>query len=201
MIQLDERTETVTGGSCHRYHFCGDKSFVCRHKSFVMTNICCDKYIILSRQAYFYRDKLPQVSFLSRQKYVCRHKNCQHKTFVMTDICCDKHNFVTTSLLLSRQAATSIIFVAKKNVCRHKTFVTTNICCDKHNFVARKNTCLSRQNFCHNKKLYLWQFSPMTQNYSTPFFFFFFLFFFSFETTFLMDYMLCGAMVFYLYDT
>jgi len=78
------------------------------------------------------------------------------------------------------------MFVAKKLLSR-QIFVATNIILsrEKHVFVATK--LLSQQ------KLYLWQLSPMTQNYPTPFFFFFFLFFFSFETTFLMDYMLCGG--------
>ena len=94
-----------------------------------------------TRTIYYHWRELPQVSFLSREKYACR------------DIpCCDK-----------------IMFVATKYFCRGKTFVTTNIFRDKGNFSARKlllrqkyacrdktfvltNTCLSRQNICRDKQ-------------------------------------------------
>ena len=77
----------IIGGSCHKYHFCRDKSLtrVCLNKThifsrqaycillsrrknktcFVSTKIC------LSRQAYFYRDK---TRLLSRQTRVCHDK-------------------------------------------------------------------------------------------------------------------------------
>ena len=94
--------------------------------------------------------ELPQVSFLSRQKF-----------------CRNKHAFVETNMCLSRQ----------NNICRDKTFVTTKTLyrdkhgfarqkysCGKHTFVAIKDvfcrhkhvfvateTCLLRQNFCRDK--------------------------------------------------
>ena len=35
------RTQRITiGGSCHRYHFCRDKSFVATNTSFVVTKVC-----------------------------------------------------------------------------------------------------------------------------------------------------------------
>ena len=85
----------ITGGSCHKNHFCRDKN-----TSFVATKVlsrltfCCDKAfvainIILSRQAYFCRDK---------------------HVFVVTDICRDK-SFVAASLLVSRQTC---VFVSTK---------------------------------------------------------------------------------------
>ena len=73
---------TVIGGSCHKYHFCRDKS-ICRDKhnikyTFVATKLC------LSRQV------------LSRPTYFCR----------------DQHTFVVTNILLSRQKTCFVVFVA-----------------------------------------------------------------------------------------
>ena len=55
------RTQRITtGGSCHRYHFCRDKSFVATNTSFVATKVC-----------------------LSRQKYACRDKRFATKMILM----------------------------------------------------------------------------------------------------------------------
>ena len=83
---------------------------------------------------YHWRE-LPQVSFLSRQKYACRNKTfvatklclSRQNIFVATNICCEKHVFVATNILLSPQ----------------KTCLSTNTC------------FLSRQ------KWYLWQLPPV----------------------------------------
>ena len=97
-----------------------------------------EQAMVFSGKDYHWRE-LPQVSFLSRQTRVsrvttrlvattvcfCRDKImfvatkyfCRDKSFVTTNICRDKHNFVSTSILLSRQ---------------------TRICRDKHVFVATK---------------------------------------------------------------
>ena len=68
----------IIGGSCHKYNFCGDKimfvatKYFRRYKTFVATNICCNKHVfvarkVLWRQAYFRRDKR---RILSRQTRV-----------------------------------------------------------------------------------------------------------------------------------
>ena len=90
---------------------------------------------------------------LSRQTSVCRDKD----GFVTTKhvFCHDKIMLIATKVL-SRQntlVATNIIW-SKQKFCRDKhTFVATKyvFCPDKPMFVAT-NTCLSRQNFCHDKK-------------------------------------------------
>ena len=71
---------------------------------------------------FYHWRELPQVSFLSRQKYAC----------------CDK-TFVATKLCLSQQNITKIMFVAT-NVCGNKSFVATKheFCRDKHVFDATK---------------------------------------------------------------
>ena len=107
----------MTGGSCYKYNFCRDKTimfaatkyFYC-DKSFVVTNI------ILSRQAYFCRDKhvfvVTKLSLrqkrVSRNKYLSQQKFCRDKD---KDFCRNKHTFVTT----------------KDVFCRDKTFVATKI--------------------------------------------------------------------------
>ena len=131
----------IIGRSCHKYHFCHDKSFVTTkiclpqqvlswQNIFVMTNtkvlswqayFCCDKRWVLSWRTHVYCDKHISVvtKFWLRQNYVCRDK-----TFVMTKyvfchdkhvFCHDKHVFVTTKLV-----ATKIILVAAP---AHDTFV------------------------------------------------------------------------------
>ena len=47
-IEWNLESVTITGGSCHKYHFCHHKSSVCRNKrvfvktnmSFVITKVC-----------------------------------------------------------------------------------------------------------------------------------------------------------------
>ena len=100
---------SITGESCHKYHFCRDKThllsrqkYAYRDKGFVATSI------LLSRQARVCRDKThvcrDKRTVLSRQTYACRDK-----TFVVTDICRNKH-----------------VFVARR-ACRDKTFVATKM--------------------------------------------------------------------------
>ena len=103
----------MVGGSCHKYHFCRDKSFnfcrdkhvfvstkyFCRNKSFVMTNkhnfVCLSKshvsrdkmFVasnrILSQQAYFCRDKRRVLSWPTI--YLSRQTRvCRDKAFVRT---------------------------------------------------------------------------------------------------------------------
>ena len=79
----------ITGGSCHKYHFGRDKSFV-------------DKSMLVVMKV------------LSRKNYVCRDK-----TFVTTYICRDKHNFGSillsrqkTCFVATNAFATKMILVA-----------------------------------------------------------------------------------------
>ena len=121
---------SIIGGSCHKYLFCRNKSFVmtsfvatkvcllwqnvCHDKIrfvatkyffatkvFVTTNICHEQTKVLLRQTYFCRDKR---YVLSWQTHICHDKSKLHKImFVMTNICRVKHVFVMTKVL-SRQA-------------------------------------------------------------------------------------------------
>ena len=74
--------------------------------------------------------ELPQVSFLSRQKYACRDK-----TFRATNTCLSRRIFVSTKVL-SRQ----------NTFCRDKlNFVSTKLSSRKHTFDATKDV------FCRDK--------------------------------------------------
>ena len=78
----------ITGGSCHKYHFC-------RNKFFVVTNMC------ISRQTRVCHDK----THLSlRQKYAGRDK-----TFVATKAC-----FVTTNICHEKSFVATKTFVMTK---------------------------------------------------------------------------------------
>ena len=94
----------------------------------MQTRVCRDKHtfvatsILLSRQAYFCRDK----HILSRQAHFCR----------------DKHTFVATSTLLSRQM-TFFCFVFV--VISRENFVETKLCLSQQNYVC----ILGRKNLPH----------------------------------------------------
>ena len=108
----------IIGGSCHQYF--------CRDKCSVATNACLSRQTILSRQAYFYRDKhvfVTTIHVFCRDKSMLVANRTFVATFVATEIFChDKHNFVATktfvtaSIFLSRQktcfVATKMILVA-----------------------------------------------------------------------------------------
>ena len=107
--------------------------------------------------------ELPQVPFLSRQKF-CRDKHvfvatkhvCVPRKYLSRQayfcrdkkrVCRDKSKLVVTKLL-SRQKYICIRTHTQKDVfCRDKLVFVANFC---------RNTCLSRQ------KVYLWQIQPMT---------------------------------------
>ena len=74
-------SNSIIGGSCHKYNFCRDKSYVA-------INTC------LSRQAPVCRNK---TRLLSRQKYAC-----SDKTFVATKYFCmrGKYVFVATQMII-----------------------------------------------------------------------------------------------------
>ena len=109
----------------------------------------------------FHWRELPQVYFLSQQKYCrdkhlfCRDKGmlaatiffCRDTTFLVINICRDK-TFLTTSILLSRQKTCFVMtnmFVTTK-----QSLLRQNFCRDQILFVATK-ICLSRQIFCCDK--------------------------------------------------
>ena len=104
-----------------------------------MTNICCimqvfvmTKTKVLLWQAYFCHDKR---HVLLWQTHVCRDKSklVATKDFQFhVNFCHDKIMFVVTNTCLSQQ---------------NTSFVTTSI------VLSRQKTCLSQQNFCHDKIL------------------------------------------------
>ena len=69
-------TKTINGGSCHKYHFHGDKSFVVTNTCMLQHVFCCDKSML--------------VVFVTTKIF------CGDKTFVGTNNCHDKHIFVVT---------------------------------------------------------------------------------------------------------
>ena len=91
------------------------------------------------------------IAIFGATRVLLRPKFCRNKRmFVVTKhiFCCNKNMLVTTKLW-SQQ---------KTNICRNKhNFVTTKFCRNKHTFVVTntlgflKNTCLSWQNFYHDK--------------------------------------------------
>ena len=120
---------------------------------------------------YHWRE-LPQVSFLSRQKFcrrtrVCRDKTrllsrqkyaCRDKTFVVTNISPDKHKlfsrqayfcrdkitFVATSLLLSQQICVLL---------RQTRLVSTKVCLSRQKFYSCKHTFVATKDvFCPDKR-------------------------------------------------
>ena len=101
-------TMTTIGGSCHKYHFCCNKSFVMTH-TFVMT-----KHVFSLDKSMLVVTKL--CSF--RQNYVC----CD-KRFVITN------TFVTTSILLSWEKTcfvmTNMRLLRQTHVFCDKAFVAT----------------------------------------------------------------------------
>ena len=86
LCQVSYPLVPITGGSCHKYHFCHDNTrilsrqkYAWRDKTFVLTKL------YLSRQNIFVATK---VKYLWRQTRVCRHKS-----------------FVATYILFSRQTS------------------------------------------------------------------------------------------------
>ena len=126
----------IIGRSCHKYHFCHNKSFVatkvlsqqkfaCHNKTFVPTKLC---FVVT--------------------KYFCHDK---HKSSVMTStlLLWQKVSFVMTNTYLLQHTY----------FCRDKVLVATKLCLPWQNFCHDKicfvmtNTCLSQQNFRCNKNV------------------------------------------------
>ena len=88
----------ITGGSCHKYHFCRDKHvfIATKHAVFVATKLYLSRQIIfvstnpltlshtfVATKDVFYRDKI----VLSRQAYFCRDKR---RVLSSQNVCRDK---------------------------------------------------------------------------------------------------------------
>ena len=77
---------SISGGSCHKYHFCRDTCLSRQNTSFVATKVCLSRQNFCRNKHIFVATKL-----LSRQKY------CHDKlTFVTTNT-----SFVATKVCLS----------------------------------------------------------------------------------------------------
>ena len=113
---------------CDKHFFCRDKSmlvvtkqlsrknifvatkYFCLDKTFVTTSICRDKYNIcitqvLSRQAYFCRDKH---TFVATNTCLLR----QNTSFVATEVFTSRQIFVAKSILSLRQKTCFVVFVS-----------------------------------------------------------------------------------------
>ena len=135
--------KTITGGSCHKYHFCQDKSFVAKNTCLswqqkkrlliVMTkeclsrqNFCHDKYIYVTTNICC--DKHTFVT----QTYVCHDK---HVSFVVTKVCLSWQIVVATNTCLSQQIFVATIFVVATNI----ILLWQKFCRGKHTFVTTKD--------------------------------------------------------------
>ena len=78
----------IIGGSCHKYHFCRDKTFDATNTSLLRQIFVATSTELLSQQAYFCRDKR---RVLTRQTCVCCDKYLSPQVF-----CRGKHIFVVT---------------------------------------------------------------------------------------------------------
>ena len=88
---------TITGGSCHKFHFCRDKHvfaatkhIFCRDKSMFIATFCCDKLTFVATKHVFCRDKSTGGS-------------CHKFHF-----CRDKHVFAATKMKLVAAPANDI---------------------------------------------------------------------------------------------
>ena len=83
--------QIIIGWSCHKYHFCRNKSFVASNTCLSQRKFCLNKYTFVTTKDTFCCDKHVFVTTkvcLSRQNYVCRDKclSWHDKTFVATKI-------------------------------------------------------------------------------------------------------------------
>ena len=140
----------ITSGSCHKYNFCRDKSFVA-------TNTCLSPHNTRDNH------NVVATKVLSRQTRVCRHITLE--TIIMLSpqkFCRDNITFVVSN---TTRVCRDKSFVATNYVCRDKSFVAAGIllsrrkiketkdvfCRDKYAFVA--TIFLSRQSFCRDKNV------------------------------------------------
>ena len=144
---------TITGGSCNKYHFSRDKRFVATNT--VVVFCCLDTNMLvatklLSLQNYVCCDKnLSWQNYVCRDKHVyfCHERERQRQTDRQTNrqserVCMCVHTFVTTKGVFCVCRDKSMLVARKKN-CREKImFIATNICRHK-SFVAMKIFCLT----------------------------------------------------------
>ena len=110
---------SITGRSCHKYHF------------LLWQKFCRDKHVFVATKHIFCRDKI----------------FCVDKTFVVTNICHNKHNFVVTKVLSWRTcfffATKDMCLLQRKYACCDKTFVATKLCFSQQNYVChnKNDTC------------------------------------------------------------
>ena len=123
----------ITGGTCHKYHICRDKTFVATSilLSRRKTCDCRDKGMVAATKLLF----ATKVCLSWQNIFVVT------KTFFIVINICRNNNkhFVATSILLSWQ-----------KMC----FVATNTCLSRQKKIQKKiasNIVLSRQNFCCDK--------------------------------------------------
>ena len=112
----------MVGGSCHKYHFCRDKTFVATEHY-----LCCDKSMLAATKVFSWQ------------------------IFVVTNTCLLGQSFVATSIILLRWIFVATKLLSwQKYVCRDNSFVTTSILlsCRKTWFVTKN---MSWQTFCCDK--------------------------------------------------
>jgi len=122
----------IIGGSCHKYHFCRDKSFV-----------ATNKHVFVATKHVFCREK----SLHAATKLLSRHNYIYHdKIFLPRQIISREHVFVATSILWSQQkacfAATNTCLSPQNCVCRDKYLLQQKVCRDKI-FCREKTRVLS----------------------------------------------------------
>ena len=155
-------SHTIIGGSCHKYNFCCNKSFVTtntcllqQNTSFVVTKVCLSWQVL----SQIFVCVFVAVKLLLQQIFVVTNiillwqNVCHDKhTFVITNTCLSWQNtsFVTTKICLSRQSFchNKHVLVAT-NVCRDKSFVTPSI------LLSQQKTCFDvlmwQTHVCHDK--------------------------------------------------
>ena len=174
LLKLTENLILIIGGSCHKYHFCRDKTFVvtntCLWQTFLVTKtsrqtFCLDKLTFVATNTCLLRQN---ISFVSTKACLLRQNFCRDKqVFVATTIFCHgKHTFVISR---DKDVATNVLS-RQAYFCRDKQmFVATTIFChDKHTVVATKDSFFVATNnvfvatkLLSRQKWYLWQLLPM----------------------------------------
>ena len=118
---------SIIGGSCHKYHFCCDKSFVVTNTCLLQqnTSFVVTKYFVSTKLLLW------QI-FVTTNIILLWQKFChdEHVFFLQQKTC-----FVTTNMCLLQQ----------KYACCDKTFVATKLCLLQQNYVCRdkNDTCSS----------------------------------------------------------
>ena len=100
-VVLPHCSETIIGGSCHKYHFCRDETrllsqqkYTCLDKVLSQQNYVCRDKIMFVATKYFCRDKsntcLSQQSMLCRdKKFTCGSSRQWYETCAQRSLSCD----------------------------------------------------------------------------------------------------------------